>query len=546
MVRKALILTILTVGAIALTSCHRSRVQNPLAGLDSKQPDKVLFDRAMDAMKKGKYEVSRTVLQTLINTYPDSEYIARAKLAVGDSWYAEGGSSGLSQAEIEFKDFITFFPNVPEAAEAQLKVANIHYRQMEKPDRDFTHARRAEDEYRNLILQFPDSKLVPEAKQRLRQVQEVLAEREFRIGRFYFLRQSWPASIARLKTLADSYPLYSQADEALYMLGNAFESEIDVTRRAKGVNEVQKAKAIDEFTNRAAEAYSHLVSRYPVMERAEDAKRRLQALGRPVPTPTAEAIAQNRSEFESRGETGTMGKMMGNFRRAPDMSQTAKIGEPNLTGTKDSSAPEFLRHVQDTMLGKTGGKESSAVSVETVGKGAPPANQPAPRSDQGEGQEQQGQAQEQQGQTQQEQQGQTQEQPGQAKEQPGAQQAPSQEQELPGKAAEQVQPNEQQPANSGIGELQTLPQQGSPQQPAVQQSPPPAQPPSGADNNPAQPPKQVNDAQTAPPQGQAEQTSEPAATDQAKSDDQSSAATLNKKNSSSSKKKKNKKVPPQS
>jgi outer membrane protein assembly factor BamD len=527
MFRKALILSVLFLFSLALTSCHRSRVQNPLAGLDSKQPDKVLFDRAMEAMKKGKYEVSRTVLQTLINTYPDSEYIARAKLAVGDSWYAEGGSSGLSQAEIEYKDFITFFPNVPEAAEAQLKVANIHYRQMEKPDRDFTHARRAEDEYRNLILQFPDSKLVPEAKQRLRQVQEVLGEREFRIGRFYYLRQSWPAAIARLKTLTDSYPLYSQADEALYMLGNSYESEIDVTRRAKGVNEVQKAKAIQEFTNRAAEAYSHLVSRYPVMERAQDAKKRLQAMGRPVPTPTAEAIAQNRAEMESRGETGKMGAIMGNFRRAPDMSQTAKVGEPNLTGTKDSSAPEFLRHVQDTMLGKTGGgKESGTVSLETVGKGAPPANQPVPRSDQGQGQGQQGQAQEQQGQTQ-EQQSQNQEQP-------------------QGKAAEQVQPQEQQPADSNIPELQPLPEQQpqqAPQQPTVPQSPPQTQSPGASSNDPSQPPKQVNDAV---PQGESEQTSEPAAAEQQKSEDQGSATTLNKKNSSSSKKKKDKKPPPQS
>src|SRR5438270_1440119 len=108
----------------------------------------------MDAMKHNKFDVARMTLQTLINTYPDSEYIARAKLAVGDSWYAEGGTTSLTQAELEYKDFITFFPNMPEAAAAQLKIANIHYQQMEKPDRDFTHAMRAEDENRQLINQL--------------------------------------------------------------------------------------------------------------------------------------------------------------------------------------------------------------------------------------------------------------------------------------------------------------------------------------------------------------------------------------------------------
>ena len=178
------------------------RPPNPIANVDSKQPDKVLFDRAEDAMKHGKYDVARLSLQTLINTYPDSEYIARAKLAIGDSWYQEGGAAAMAQAESEYKDFITFFPNMPEAAEAQMKIANIHFKEMEKADRDPTHARRAEEEYRQMILQFPDSPLVPQAKERLLEVQEVLAQREYLIGHFYYLRDSYPAAIARLKSVA--------------------------------------------------------------------------------------------------------------------------------------------------------------------------------------------------------------------------------------------------------------------------------------------------------------------------------------------------------
>jgi len=94
----------------------------------------------MEAMNKKQYDVARLTLQTLINAYPDSEYVARAKLTVGESWYQDGTAAGMTQAETEFRDFITFFPNMPEAAEAQLKIAEIHYRQMGKPDRDYTHA----------------------------------------------------------------------------------------------------------------------------------------------------------------------------------------------------------------------------------------------------------------------------------------------------------------------------------------------------------------------------------------------------------------------
>src|SRR3984885_4895361 len=215
-----------------MVGCSNKKAVNPLSKVASVQPDKVLFDKAMEAMKRNRFDVARMTLQTLINTYPDSEYIARAKLAVGDSWYAEGGTAALAQAEQERIAFEIFFPNMAEAAEAQLKIANIHYQQMEKADRDYTHAKRAEDEYRKMILQYPDSKLVPEAKQRLLEVQEVLGEREFDIGRFYYLRQSYPASIARLQSLVDKYPLYSRADEALYLLGQDYEGQITRLRTA--------------------------------------------------------------------------------------------------------------------------------------------------------------------------------------------------------------------------------------------------------------------------------------------------------------------------
>src|SRR5580693_9138243 len=58
----------------------------------SAEPDKVLYDRAQADLKAGRYTEGRLALQTLINTYPDSEYLAKAKLAVADSYYKEGGT----------------------------------------------------------------------------------------------------------------------------------------------------------------------------------------------------------------------------------------------------------------------------------------------------------------------------------------------------------------------------------------------------------------------------------------------------------------------
>jgi outer membrane protein assembly factor BamD len=363
---------------LALTvGCTNKKSANPLANVGSKQPDKVLFDRAMDAMKHNRFDVARMTLQTLINTYPDSEYIARAKLAVADSWYAEGGSTAMQQAEIEYKDFKTFFPNMPEAAEAQLKVANIHYQEMEKPDRDYTHAKRAEEEYRALIQEYPDSKLVPQAKQRLREVQEVLAEREFEIGRFYYLKLAYPAAIARLKTLVDRYPLYSGADQALFLLGQAYEGEIALVRKNGRMNEVAKGKMIEELTKDAAEAYDRIIKRYPAMDRAVDAKARLEFLHQPVPRPTRAALEQNKKEVASRQQEGIVSNMLGNFEKHPDVAKAAHMGDPTMVDPAPITATDVVKAVSRAGMG--GGGEGK-LSVETTGAGAV-ANQPVPRSD---------------------------------------------------------------------------------------------------------------------------------------------------------------------
>src|SRR6185437_6299361 len=224
---------------------------NPLADVNSKQPDKALFDKAMQAMKKGRYDVARLDLQTMLNTYPESEFRMRAKLAVGDSWYKEGGSAALTQAEAEYEDFITFFPDAPEAAEAKMKVADIYYQQMEKPDRDFTNAQQAEREFREMINMFPDSSLLPRAKQKLRDVQEVLAEREAQLGLYYESRENYNAAIARLQTVADTSPLYSKSDQVWIAIGDAYAGESRAVQMAPNLQGALKERLRSMYQDKA-------------------------------------------------------------------------------------------------------------------------------------------------------------------------------------------------------------------------------------------------------------------------------------------------------
>ena len=323
----------------------------------SAAPDKVLYDRAMDDYKHSRYTVERLGLQTLINTYPDSEYLAKAKLAIADSYFKEGGTAGLTEAVQEYKDFITFFPFLDEAPYAQMQVATAHYRLMEKPDRDRTQARDAEEEYQTFLLKYPDSPLKATAEQHLREVQEVLAAGDYRVAHYYYIKESYRAAAARLLEMTDRYPLYSQSDQALWMLA-------DIYSRS-GRTEEEKKKSRE-----AADAYyARIVRDYPLSPLVGSAKKKLAAAGQaiPQPDPTALARMQHEQQFAHQ-RAGIFKRSLGMIKTGPDVSMAAHSGQPDLNPPAEpTAATDVLRPgAPAPSISAGGGGAGNAVSVETV------------------------------------------------------------------------------------------------------------------------------------------------------------------------------------
>lgn len=359
---------------------------NPLAGVNSAQPDKALFDRAMADLAKDKFTTSRLLLQTLINTYPDSEYLARAKMAIGDSWYREGGTEGLAQAEAEYRDFITFFPTMKEAQEAQLKICEIHFRELQKPDRDPTNALAAEQDLRTFLLSYPSGKMAVEAREMLRQVDEVLAEGEFRVASFYLRNEEFRAAQSRLLDVVNKYPLYSRGDEAMAMLAHSY--LVTSGRYAWAVrnepntagvsSDLMKDLALNETRDRASalKYYTRLIERYPLSPEVGEAKRELAALRAPVPKPTPQAIAFNKEEIAGRTEPGRFVRWTGMFRGAPvtALDRADRVGNPPLGEQQANAATATTGDAEIAAITtppseSATGSETAANSVGAAGGG---------------------------------------------------------------------------------------------------------------------------------------------------------------------------------
>src|SRR5215216_2360347 len=231
--------------------------------------DRVLFEEAAKEVRKGRHDTGRLLFATIINTYPDSPFLALAKLAIADSFFLEGTTSSLIQAAQAYQDWLTFFPTDPLADDASLKVAEAEMRQMGLSDRDISHARKAEMRLKVLLQQYPKSPLRPTVEARLAEVQENLAMHNLQIARFYYDvkystgKGGLKGAQWRLKEIVDKYPCFSYNDEVLYRLAVTFQTE--------------------EEPDEAAKYYQQLVQGFPESEFNDKAREQLNIIGAPIP-----------------------------------------------------------------------------------------------------------------------------------------------------------------------------------------------------------------------------------------------------------------------
>ena len=244
--------------------------------------DRVLFEEAAKEVRKGHHDTGRLLFATIINTYPDSPFLALAKLAIADSFYLEGTTSALIQAAQGYQDWLTFFPTDPLADDASLKVAEAEMRQMGLPDREISHARKAEQRLKVLLQQYPKSPLRPTVEARLVEVQENLAMHNLQVARFYYDvkylgdKGGLKGAQGRLKEIVEKYPCFSFNDEVFYRLASTYQAE--------------------EEPDEAARYYQKLVQEYPESEFNEKAREQLNIIGAPIPEKAAPNACSKRQQ----------------------------------------------------------------------------------------------------------------------------------------------------------------------------------------------------------------------------------------------------------
>jgi outer membrane protein assembly factor BamD len=268
-------------GAGVRRLCFAAALGAMLAGCATGQPDiatltsnsdQAIWDAGQKALSKKDWISARQHFRRIIDGFPQSPHAAEARLAVGETYVGEGGSTNDLLAVGAYREFLTLYPSHPKSDYAQFQVGEAYFRRRNGPDRDQTDTREAVAEFQRLLDLYPQSPYAEQARARITEARQSLARAEFLAGYFYQrTRELCRASIARYEVVLKEYPDYRATDEVLFRLAECLQA-----------------------SGRGAEALPHLgrlVEEYPKSSWIDPAKQLMAAAAAapPAPSPVPQA-----------------------------------------------------------------------------------------------------------------------------------------------------------------------------------------------------------------------------------------------------------------
>lgn len=236
-----------------LISCSGKSTVKPPEKFD---PEKS-FETANELIEKKEYDKARTMLLEVKNRDFTKKIAPLAQLKIADSYLKE---EEYELAISEYKKFLESYPDNQYAPYAQYQIAMTYFNQIEGPERGYSGAAKALEEFEKLRKMYPRNPYKDEIKIRIEKCRNTIAEYEQLVGEFYYKKGSYKAAIGRFEALLQKYPDYKKEAEVLYYTGLSY----------KHIGQKDKAT---EYLN-------ILIKKYPKNELTEKAKKELADLKR--------------------------------------------------------------------------------------------------------------------------------------------------------------------------------------------------------------------------------------------------------------------------
>ena len=161
----------------------------------------------------------RTDAQIFVGDTIEMNYDPNVILKRAESFHEQ---EGYAEAIVEYQHFLDLHRNHILAPYAQYRLALSHFKMIQTIDRDMTPVKKAREEFRELIDDFPASQYEAEARVKIRECDGLMAKNHFFVGTFYYKREQYLAAAKRFEKIIDRYASTEEAVASKLQLANTY------------------------------------------------------------------------------------------------------------------------------------------------------------------------------------------------------------------------------------------------------------------------------------------------------------------------------------
>ncbi len=172
-------------------------------------------------VRRGKWsDAIKQLERVLLEFSPGDRRIPQAHFYLGEARFAI--NSHLDAAR-EFRKVSDETPNDPLAPEALLRVGDVYTDLWRRPELDPSYGQTALATYQELLNRYAGGTPAKRAQERIDQLQERFAYKEYRAALYYFRLKAYDSAILYLKNVVATYPRAAIAPQALVKLVQAYQ-----------------------------------------------------------------------------------------------------------------------------------------------------------------------------------------------------------------------------------------------------------------------------------------------------------------------------------
>ncbi len=192
-------------------------------------PVEALYQKGVTEIDNGSWNDASRTFERLVGRFPFGPYSEQSQLNLT---YAQYKNSKPDDAYSTINRFVRTYPTHKNIDYAYYLRGLINFNRegdmlarwvgLDMTKRDQAFVRQSFDDFADLLRRYPNSRYVPDARQRLVYLRNGIAQSELGIALFYLRRGAYVAAANRAKSVVETYPRTPQVGDALAIMSESY------------------------------------------------------------------------------------------------------------------------------------------------------------------------------------------------------------------------------------------------------------------------------------------------------------------------------------